>query len=704
MYLYQVMMEDELTADAKVGPPALATALPTANVYPHASMVSPHPLPPHQGQRPTQAFGVGIEAKPICVFIADGGYKPWSGTTMLVEGVGGSETYIIEMAEKVHKTGAFQVYVFCNCPVEVEIFNGVTYKPLDKVWGFFAKNYVHSCMVSRFIDYLPAVYMVPVENVYLILHDIMPVGSTFLANPKLKGVYCLSDWHTELTKRMLTPVAPIVRTFSYGCANKPVDMAKTKKVRWSFIYSSFPNRGLLPLLQMWGRIVAIQPRATLNLYCDLAGEWVNQNYPEQMAEIRTLLDAYAADEVTAESITVHGWVDKATLAAAWRSADIWFYPCIFEETFCLTALEAATAGVLAVTNGIAALQTTVGDRGIIVPNWEVSAADVGDEPMPALEPIPEADEEAEISSMPTPASTPAPAPAPTPKTNVQITPMHPLWQQRALEALTPFLNTQPDKTATATKTQLIAANQTWAANLTWQNRAADLVSQWTSKYDYKLNYSGIRNIPADQWKIMSAIITPRLVNDLVQGATAPTYNILDINTHTGMSAIDLLRHTMPQSQQPRPLSVHGIECIQLSGIHPETHMHSIQSNVARFVESLPVKARPEFIMHPGDGIKSLMQLATSALGGQCDLVIYTCTSTYDICAHLHIIDELIKKDGGLLIVNMLNFKEQAPHVNYFINSYQYKHKMVPVHDIFNGGECVSVIQYGDGPLPSKVAI
>ena len=62
-------------------------------------------------------------------------------------------------------------------------------------------------------------------------------------------------------------------------------------------------------------------------------------------------------------IYYHGWFDKQTLADAWLSADIWFYPCIFMETFCLTALEAATTRTFAVTNDLAALQNTFGDRG-----------------------------------------------------------------------------------------------------------------------------------------------------------------------------------------------------------------------------------------------------------------------------------------------------------------------------------------------------
>jgi hypothetical protein len=72
-------------------------------------------------------------------------------------------------------------------------------------------------------------------------------------------------------------------------------------------------------------------------------------------------------------------VKKAELAEAWKSSQYWFYPCTFMETFCLTAVEAALSKTLAITNGLAALQNTVGDRGICIPGdpttveWQDSA-------------------------------------------------------------------------------------------------------------------------------------------------------------------------------------------------------------------------------------------------------------------------------------------------------------------------------------------
>ena len=65
-------------------------------------------------------------------------------------------------------------------------------------------------------------------------------------------------------------------------------------------------------------------------------------------------------------ITVFGWVPKPVLEEAWSKADYWLYPCIFEETFCLTALEAAMSKTFVIGNNLAALGETIGDRGLIV--------------------------------------------------------------------------------------------------------------------------------------------------------------------------------------------------------------------------------------------------------------------------------------------------------------------------------------------------
>lgn len=92
------------------------------------------------------------------------------------------------------------------------------------------------------------------------------------------------------------------------------------------------------------------------------------------------------------------------------------------ETFCLTALEAATTKTLAITNDLAALQNTVSNRGVIIN---------GD-------------------------------------------PMNPQWQSHALQKLFYYM----DPSHQTEKQQLIDSNYNWATNLTWKNQAQLLLSTY----------------------------------------------------------------------------------------------------------------------------------------------------------------------------------------------------------------------------------
>ena len=353
-------------------------------------------------------------SKPLFVFVADGGFNQWSGRNILTSGVGGSETYIIETARYIQKSGQFDVVVFCNCS-ENETFEGVEYKHLNDFYQFINENKVHSCIVSRFSEYLPVAFRGLTENVYLVVHDLTPSGIVIPIDAKLKNIFCLTEWHVGYMNERFPSLSNITVPFYYGIdTNKFLIKETDKIIPYNFIYSSFPNRGLLPLLQMWPEIYKKYPSATLNIYSDVNGTWVNNVVPEQMKEVRKLLFNYKH-----MNINYHGWVDKQTLANAWVTSDIWFYPCTFMETFCLTALEAAITRTFAITNDLAALQNTVGNRGAVIK---------GD------------------------ASTKE-------------------WQEQALETLFYYM----DEKNLMEKQELIEKNYEWARELTWKNQAEKLL-------------------------------------------------------------------------------------------------------------------------------------------------------------------------------------------------------------------------------------
>jgi tetratricopeptide (TPR) repeat protein len=467
-------------------------------------------------------------SKPIFVFVADGGFHSWTGSDIIKSGVGGSETYIIEMARYIQKQGVFQVVVFCNCD-QPETFEDVEYKHLSVFPTFINETYVEHCMISRFSEYLPLAYRGYTENVYLVLHDLGPSNNMIPKDLKLKKIFCLSEWHVSYFLQQFSQFEAITVPFHYGIDFSNFQTATVKKKPYQFIYSSFPNRGLLPLLQMWPSIYEMNPEASLHIYSDVDGKWVNEVAPDHMVEIRRLL------EINKEmNIHYHGWVSKKTLAQAWLTSDIWFYPCIFMETFCLTALEAALTKTLVFTNDLAALQNTVGDRGVIIP---------GD-------------------------------------------PMKKEWQDAALEQLRLYFSSQ--KKAKKVKKAVDAAqvaqydtyreiNYKWASAMSWENRATKLIDEHivTNQFKYKGMYGWYNDLPAGTKETFMSVLQ-EFNTEYAQ--KKESVNVLEIGSYTGMSLIHILQQIPNATGYGVDLwgSYHENNMINIAGVSEFHNMEQLE--------------------------------------------------------------------------------------------------------------------------------
>ena len=381
----------------------------------------------------------------IICFIVDGGYTKWSGKDILTKGVGGSETWAIETSRYIKKNfPSNRVVVFCNCENN-ETFEDVEYLSLQHLHEFLILNKINTCIVSRFTEYIPLVYHSNTENVVLVLHDISPIGNVIPISPKLKHVVCLSDWHKQVLLNKFSMFENIASVHHYGIDKTKFNTDNNEKMPWSFIYSSFPNRGLVILLRMWDKIKNRIPQATLDIYCDVHGDWVTQNFPDEMKEIQNYLwDENGIEKYYAKGIRYHRWVDKKKLAQAWKRADVWFYPCKFAETFCLTALEAASTGTLAITNNLAALQTTVGDRGVII-EGDVTTSE---------------------------------------------------WQEKALESICEIFENRTKKE------ELVRRNYEWCENYTWENKSVEFMEKYISS-----NTEGDEEIKNHYWSPIENVIT-----------------------------------------------------------------------------------------------------------------------------------------------------------------------------------------------------
>jgi tetratricopeptide (TPR) repeat protein len=426
-----------------------------------------------------------VPEKPIFCFHADGGFNKWSGGSINTIGVGGSETYIIEQARHIQRSGKFDVYVFCNCGEE-GLFEGVVYKPLSEYYSFINANYIHTCIVSRFSEYLPVTFKGWTENVYLVIHDLTPSGIVIPMDKKLKKIFCLTEWHVDYFTQFFPALKNITVPFYYGIDFQKFQGANPLlKKQYKFIYSSFPNRGLLPLLQMWPKIHEFQPLASLHIYCDLDGKWVNDVQGEMMRQIKEIMLSYNAKKHNM-NIYYHGWVSKSVLASAWLTADVWLYPCTFMETFCLTALEAALTKTLVITNNLAALQNTVGNRGVII----------NGDPM-TLE-----------------------------------------WQETALANIKHYLS--PENSAL--KTALIERNYEWASTMSWKTQSEKLLEQYIlpQKLEYKGMYNWTDDLPVGHKQHFLDSID-YFNNSYAKFKTTDPVKVLEIGTYTGISLINIVK-------------------------------------------------------------------------------------------------------------------------------------------------------------------
>ena len=424
-------------------------------------------------------------SKPYLCFVADGGFEPWTGSDILTKGVGGSETYIIEMARHIQKQGTFQVVVFCNC-LKHTFFEDVLYYQLTRYFSFVRENPVHSCIVSRFSEYLPVALKSRVENVYMVLHDLTPSGCVIPIDPKLKKIFCLTEWHVEYMSGQFPGLKHLLTPFYYGIDVEKFDVSLRPIEQFKFIYSSFPNRGLLQLLKMWHRIYSAEPHASLHIYSDVNGKWVNSVAGEEMAEIRKLLEMYN-EKPNKMNVYYHGWVSKKELADAWLTSDIWFYPCTFAETFCLTALEAALTKTFAITSNLAALNNTVSDRGILIPGDATREE----------------------------------------------------WQNAALTAVLTYMTSSFSQK----KNELVDKNYQWAKQLSWKNQATRLLNEHLLENLDALECNGMYNWTHDLPEGTGAkqIFENMILHFNTTHSAETEIKVLEIGVYTGTSLIEIVK-------------------------------------------------------------------------------------------------------------------------------------------------------------------
>lgn len=271
--------------------------------------------------------------------------------------ISGSEQAAMSMAHEMKKRG-YRVFIFGQFEdPESDInyqgtYQGIQYIDCHYFPEFSTKYIIDYLIVSRFIENL--VYYDNICNVYLWVHDIYPRSGknapTFQIHyEKFRGVIVLSEWQRRLIRDHLGIPDNMLLLSRNAIYRERFEDGKEVKTPFRFIYTADATRGLDNLIDM------IQP--------------IKNRYPETTLVIYTRLELIDNDLLTLiktlDYVELNPRTDQKTLSAAFMKSDVWLYPTEFEETYCISALEAMASGCLVASVKHAGLANTIGPRGLL---------------------------------------------------------------------------------------------------------------------------------------------------------------------------------------------------------------------------------------------------------------------------------------------------------------------------------------------------
>ena len=281
----------------------------------------------------------------------------WDWNSRLVHntGIGASEETIVYLAAELAKTKAVEVYG----PVpEAEVHKGVAYWPREQF------RYVKSdtkIVVSRaplFGAQLDKVAGATLSKV-LWLQDAYYEGFDAEVASAYEKIVVLTNWHREAMREFHDVPFDKMVCINNFLLKEHFEIAKSKRperLPHHFIYASSPDRGLIPLLELWPKILSLWPDATLAIFYGWEGcKKLAHASPEWIKTYRKIRDAYDRLKHQKGIIEV-GRINHPNLALEFMRASAWLYPCrTFHEAGCLTAIKAKAAGAVPVTTPRGAL-------------------------------------------------------------------------------------------------------------------------------------------------------------------------------------------------------------------------------------------------------------------------------------------------------------------------------------------------------------
>ena len=296
-------------------------------------------------------------------------WETW-GPDSLLTGIGGSETAAIHMARELAGLG-HEVEVIGQ--VIPQIWHGAKFTDFREyvaVSPTGGTQFSMSKVAGRQIecDVLVSSRVLPTLRLLqpktrlsaLWMHDVHVGPDPHGFMNEYGMVLTLSEYARGVAQRYYPAVPQEKFVLTRNGIDPSLFLAEPKKTGCKVVYSSSPDRGLDRLLDYWPDIREIAPDAELHVYYGF-DTWkrMAEFRRDQAAKMQIDFYRFRMKKMEGQGVFSHGRVGQAELARAYLGASMWLYPTAFQETSCITAMEAQAAMVLPITSKLGALAETV---------------------------------------------------------------------------------------------------------------------------------------------------------------------------------------------------------------------------------------------------------------------------------------------------------------------------------------------------------
>jgi len=301
-----------------------------------------------------------LYSKKIKFFVGET-YESWTYDNIDEKGLGGSETCAAIAAKYLSYLG-WNVEFYGNVP-EVIYRDGVKYIPYQFINLLDHSDVFISLRICSIFDY-------EINSTIKILYN-QDTAEHYIITPSNKLTpktaenidyfFMVSRWQKEQYQEFFSyiPQEKFYVTRS-GIERKRFDRfinGYIPKDPKRFVYNSSADRGLETLLLcIWPKLYELDNEMQLHVYYGF-NTWLSiikkRGIHSDIQRIENIIKI-----AQQPGVFLHGRVGQKRLVEENAMANMWLYPTHFTETFCITALDTAGAGVLGITSPLAALLET----------------------------------------------------------------------------------------------------------------------------------------------------------------------------------------------------------------------------------------------------------------------------------------------------------------------------------------------------------